>query len=249
MNIPKLNEITITKRDEAQILSWPVTAAITSIDTRANSISFPYTKAGLWPVCPWPWAEPPGQPPTQLDGNLWSVVYIGGRGWVAATVHWLRPGQTVKALSPADFPYDYGLPDGTPLVKDGDLIGFFVSTPARLETRGPVRERTAIVWTRYGTTEVVGVEDKGPIVEPLPTPPPTPSTGPTLHDLEARLVAVQADLDSLQGDLYEARVELAKVLQAAAAMASQLKQASWRGDFKILGMKGVIHLKPESVDA
>lgn len=160
-DVPSLDSVEVSKRDEAGIFGWKTTSRIEAISTPVGAdgtvrISFPHTMAGKWPVLPYPFDTS-----VTIEATLWCIIPVDGK-WIAVTCHWVRPGQTSKELDPSDWPsYDLGLPPGSARIAPGTLVGFFVSTPARLSYRGPVLERSGVVWTKLGSDVVLAREGDG----------------------------------------------------------------------------------------
>lgn len=165
---PKPSEIKIAvPMSNGATLTWPITCDILEIETAGDEIKFPYSKAGQFPV------EDPFGDGTKADGCLWAVCKVGDE-WVAGTIDWLRPGQ-IKKTRPAN---EYGLVwkagyDNYTGPKSGELIGYFVSTLARMGKTSRVNERSAIIWTKFQSNEIVGYEEHGDVEDPEDPPVPT----------------------------------------------------------------------------
>ena len=114
------------------VSSWPVTSSLHA--SVGSTISFPYSKANVWPAV------------DGVNANPWVIVKWTDGKWYAATFEWLRKGQTSKPK---------GVLDGSmgdhikvsPLNKwrphSGERFGIMVSGLARTQTRN-VKERTNI---------------------------------------------------------------------------------------------------------
>ena len=114
------------------VSSWPVTSSLHA--SVGGTISFPYSKANVWPAV------------DGVNANPWVIVKWTDGKWYAATFEWLRKGQTSKPK---------GVLDGSmgdhikvsPLNKwrphSGERFGIMVSGLARTQTRN-VKERTNI---------------------------------------------------------------------------------------------------------
>ena len=130
---------------------WTATSTITNVrirDVPAGGICIEHTKAGSWPGIR-------TRGGANLAGNPWVFGKVKGR-WYAATYEWLRPGQTCK-LTVAGHkrpsrelgPHIKRPPLARWVPRSGDLVGFMVSTPARLGPEGRLRERSNIVVVRW----------------------------------------------------------------------------------------------------
>ena len=114
------------------VSSWPVTSSMSA--SVGGTISFPYSKATVWPAV------------DGVNANPWVIVKWTDGKWYAATFEWLRKGQTSKPR---------GVLDGSmgdhikvsPLNRwrphSGERFGIMVSGLARTQTRN-VKERTNI---------------------------------------------------------------------------------------------------------
>jgi hypothetical protein len=203
-------------------------------DTRfaRDTMSTPYDKSGQWP------ALPIGPDGSLVDGNQWFLVAQGGK-WVAGISEWLRPGQTDK-----DFPADYLFndPNGTfydegrfgPLYrwhpKIGEVVGVFVTTPARGGVKTVVQERSNVVFLQFQpdrSAVIVGSEAGStqptppPVPVPTPTPVPVPQPTPSpsgdiaglllkLHERIDAIDARQKDIDNTALRLETAAKDVAK---------------------------------------
>lgn len=137
----------------ADVLEWPITSRLETIQT-GERIHFPHSKSGVWPsnvIGMFDAANP-------VEGNLWAICYVDGT-WVAGTIDWVRPGQIDKVRPAAEYGpcWKAGYDDYTGPVAS-ELVGYFVSTMARFGERSAINERSNIVWTRFGTSEIVAVE-------------------------------------------------------------------------------------------
>lgn len=119
---------------------WRVTSEITNLQIDARSITINHSKAGQWPTL-----NPDG---VEIEGNPWVFVNRGGK-WYAATYEWLRTGQVTKRITADNIgahtkkePLESWVP------QPGELVGFMVSTPARLGQR-TVNERSNVVLVRW----------------------------------------------------------------------------------------------------
>jgi hypothetical protein len=94
-------------------------------------------------------------------GNIWIVFKMNGQIY-ASTTQWMHGLDGNRSVIREEFRYTFNgeqPPASWDGPQDGQVIGLFVSTRARFE--GPpndVRERSPIVWVRYNTNDVVGIE-------------------------------------------------------------------------------------------
>ncbi|MBI2568851.1 MAG: hypothetical protein HYV63_17670 [Candidatus Schekmanbacteria bacterium] len=125
--------------------SWPATSRLDRVEITDQGISFEHSKAGKWKTTS-----------DGVEGNLWIVVEIDGKQY-AATVEWLRSGQTQKnfgasslqELAQALGPHTKKPPLDQWVPRPGEKIGFFVSTPARFGPQTGQMERSNIAWTTW----------------------------------------------------------------------------------------------------
>jgi hypothetical protein len=108
------------------VSEWEVTSEITDIRIDRDSICIEHTKAGKWPVR------------NGGEGNPWVLGNVDGT-WYASTYEYLRSGQICKHIERRG---DWGIGPHTkrmPLLtwapRQGELVGFMVSTFARDATR------------------------------------------------------------------------------------------------------------------
>lgn len=171
-------------RDAEDIGAWPITAQPLDVKAVNGLVRFNHTKAGRWPE--------EAYADIKVEGCIWTIAPNAAFGnWRAATWDRLRPGQVEKTMTSDHYQLPYALDLAGWVPQTGDIVGYFVSTPARYEERGALRERSAIAWIRYGTSEIVAVEGAPAPPGPVdPTPPPT--SGHTLLSVNARLEAVES---------------------------------------------------------
>lgn len=154
---------------DTNVSSWTQTSEVQSVTFSGRDISFPHTKAGVWPAN-YNTTVFPGVP---VEGNLWVFAYRNGK-WQAATAEWLRPGQTVKKTSnitDACGALHGGLSSFTPAADE--LMGFMVSGLARSSDRN-VEERSNVYMQRW-----TGITGKSAPNACSSTPAPTPTSRPT----------------------------------------------------------------------
>jgi hypothetical protein len=121
------------------VSEWEVTSEVTDVIIDRSTICIEHTKAGKWPK------RGIG------EGNPWVFGNIDGT-WYAATYEYLRSGQTCKHIERRG---DWGIGPHTksqPLLswapRQGELVGFMVSTFARDSTRTS-NERSNIVMVEW----------------------------------------------------------------------------------------------------
>lgn len=129
-----LSQATIMGNSDRGIASWAVTSTVTGVRISGSEICIDHTKAGQWPI----WSGGP------VEGNPWVVANIGGQ-WFAGTYEWLRPGQTCKGITAGNIGQHLKWPpmDGW-APRSGEVVYFFVSTPARLGAT-TINERSNLV--------------------------------------------------------------------------------------------------------
>jgi len=74
-----------------------------------------------------------GDPGTQVEVNQWMFARVNGQ-WYGGAGHWYRPGQACKGEVDDHFFTDAfsSYPFSTLVLREGDVFGVAVSTPARL---------------------------------------------------------------------------------------------------------------------
>lgn len=166
-------------RDAEDIGAWPITSTITEAVVTDDRVRLDHTMAGRWPVVAYEGIV--------VEGCVWTIAPHGD-GWRAATWDRLRPGQTEKTMGRDEYQQGYALnlPGWVPA--NGDVVGYLVSTPARMDERGPVNERSGIVWVRFGSDAIVGREGAQVPPEPPIEPTPPPVIDPAI---ETRLAALE----------------------------------------------------------
>lgn len=191
MTVPETRDLTVVGVSHLRALTWPITATVTRVTCEPARIILDHSKAGRWPVV--------NDDGTALEGCLWAIVHVGGR-WCAGTIDYLRPGQIEKHIPPAEYVARWkaaGLETRVPA--SGELVGVFVSTLARQGQRSPVDERSQIVWTRVGTSDIVARE---PLVAD-PVPVPAPPSLPEHPDMAKPYPSEQWLIDVIGADLHE----------------------------------------------
>ena len=214
-------------RGDSTISTWPITSQLEQVYYHSDGeLKLDHTKAGDWEDLD-----------NGLEGNAWIVVNLDGR-WYAATFEWLRDGQVDKHVEPFEFGQDQireaPLDASWEGPQPGEVVGFFVSTPARSEVR-TTKERSGIVWVKVDGDEVGEERGEGDLdVDPDPYEDPPDTIEPWLDDrlkqiqqsmlafhdnaqqaykdtlkrladLDAKLTAVQDDLVGLPGKLPKCR--------------------------------------------
>ena len=108
------------------ISDWPQTATITEAYKSGDVVCTFYDKS--WPNAPFL-----GDPNVPIVANQWVFVERGGV-WYGGAGHWLRPGQACKTEYDEHFFVD-GFAGRAPftstVLRDGEVFGVMVSTPAR----------------------------------------------------------------------------------------------------------------------
>lgn len=167
-------------RDAPDIGSWPVTSTPERVQANDGTVVFEHTMAGEWPLV--------NYGDIYVEGCIWTIAPTKD-GWRAATWDRLRPGQTKKDMDAEDYQEPYAL--AFPWVpRVGDVVGYLVSTPARMDERGPYDQRSPIAWVTFG----------GEMIATEPVTPTTPPTGPPdgeETDVNARLEALENRVDDL----------------------------------------------------
>jgi hypothetical protein len=161
-------------RDAQDIGAWPKTSTPTYVFARDGRVVVEHSQAGRWPVVPYE--------NIVVEGAIWTIAPEGDH-WRAATWDRLRPGQTTKDLAAGEYQKPYALDLDGWVPKAGDVVGYLVSTPARMDERGPRNERSPVAWVRFGA------EDGWMALEGSTDPPPPPPPPP---DLTARVAALEA---------------------------------------------------------
>jgi hypothetical protein len=108
------------------IANWPQTATITSAFHSGDTLCIESTAN-------WPSTDFFDDPNTQVEGNQWLFVNIGGI-WYGGAGHWYRPGQSCKGEVDENFFVDAfrSPPFNSLVLRSGDLFAVALSTPARL---------------------------------------------------------------------------------------------------------------------
>ncbi len=178
------DRVTVAPRSAQEIARWPITSALTHCAVRVTGepddvVTVEHSKAGRWP------AIDTEAVAGVVEGTVWAALPLSDRSWRLGTFDWLRPGQIHKGMNPSQYGWGYALAfDDDYVVRPGDPVGYFVSTPARGDVR-TLNERSGVVVIRYGTDEVLWREEGG-------TPPPPPTTTPPPSDLAARVSAIES---------------------------------------------------------
>ncbi|MFH1654582.1 MAG: hypothetical protein ABIE74_11100, partial [Pseudomonadota bacterium] len=170
INPPPSIDINDIDWGDANVSGWAQTSTIQSVTISGDSISFPHSKAGQWPI-----GDPFGDG-TAVEGNVWIFVHLNGQ-WKAATFDWLRPGQTTKdtsnILCGGGDGTLHGMSGFSPV--SGDIYGFMVSGMARNNVTPNIQERSNIVtkaWTGTTDTSICGGGGGGGTTPSQPTAPP-----------------------------------------------------------------------------
>ena len=141
-------DFTVDGNNASDVQDWPITAEITSVEIKADSICLRSTLGKNWPD---------GDP--GINGNPW-VIWRVGFEWFAATYEWLRSEQGGNATQECKKLGADGSPGNTvadqlaPHMKSpnsagwipqaGEEVFFFISSLARLGGRS-VNERSQTV--------------------------------------------------------------------------------------------------------
>jgi hypothetical protein len=162
-------DVIVASHSAQDIAAWPITSAPhrgeVYTDLRGK-VAFGHSKSGRWPSIGY--QEPPG-PVEMMEGSIWTFAKKDGEVYGA---EWdrLKVGQTQKDMNPSQYGETYALaiPGGfTPV--PGQVLGYMVSTPARWDER-TINERSPIVFLKFGTDEIVGIENtEDPIIPPPET--------------------------------------------------------------------------------
>jgi hypothetical protein len=112
------------------ISRWEENARIISAshDARGGTLCIDHTRLGIWPGTAFF-----GDPSVLFEGNQWMFALINGI-WYGGAGHWYRPGQSCKGEVDEHFFTDAfsSPPFNTLVLREGDVFGVAVSTPARL---------------------------------------------------------------------------------------------------------------------
>jgi hypothetical protein len=136
---------TVQYTNGPDISHWPQTATLTAAYKTGDTVCT-FFDAPNWPTAPFL-----GDPTTQVVGNQWVFVNVGGV-WFGGAGHWLRPDQYCKSEYDENFFVDgfHNAPLNSVVLHAGDVFGVMVSTPARTYPDGKtLDERTDVamlVW-------------------------------------------------------------------------------------------------------
>ena len=142
------------------VTDWEENSRITEVNITSNEVAIYHTMAGLWPVSYSVFDD--GAP---IEGNAWIFAFVDGR-WHGATWEWLRPGQQNKSVRAWEFGEDQirrSPLDISWMPRQGDRVGFMMSTIARTNLRASQNYRTQVFMTTwpYGDDGGGGGGDNG----------------------------------------------------------------------------------------
>ena len=142
------------------VTDWEENSRITEVNITSNEVAIYHTMAGLWPVSYSVFDD--GAP---IEGNAWIFAFVDGR-WHGATWEWLRPGQQNKSVTAWEFGEDQirrSPLDISWMPRQGDRVGFMMSTIARTNLRASQNYRTQVFMTTwpYGDDGGGGGGDNG----------------------------------------------------------------------------------------
>jgi hypothetical protein len=137
--IPETNELQFLEKN---IVNWPETAQIKSIEVTNETLCYDFSTNQVWPeIDPFNvW---------KTTGNYWVIAYINNT-WLASTYEWILPAlrceednaHTIGAGT-KQVPFTNWVP------KSGELVGFMVSSVTRMGHSNGVQERSPIYWMRW----------------------------------------------------------------------------------------------------
>lgn len=152
---------------DPDISGWPVTANL-NVTVTNQFVILDSDKKNVWPATGNPIL---GSTNTCCNANAWVFAKFGER-WYAVTWEWLKRGQSAKNRSAFEGGHTRrppffggGNPTWTP--QNGEIYGLMVSGFARFGIPANIRERSNIVFYKWGQ----GVVDAS---ELLPEPEPEP---------------------------------------------------------------------------
>lgn len=226
---PQINPAAVHVVASPNVLGWPVTTRITSVDVAADGMGIAFDRCGAWPaVTPPGWTGP-------LTYTLWLFLDIGGEWYGSGIIQfWAcdqHNGGPIYLENQIARNWVYGT-QWSPMTghqpAPGERIAFMVSAGnARMQDDHLVAERSAIVEVAMpsgpGLLPFLAVEGTPPnppppvVTPPPPAPPPVvvppvvvpPAPLPTLDlsGVYAQLAALGAKVDAVDRNVTDGRAE------------------------------------------